>query len=350
MTSTERPHEPEAVLDVRGVRTEYRTAHHRVEAVRDVSFTLRRGEKTAIVGESGSGKSALALSLMDLVQPPGEVLAGEVWLNGRDIRRLDRRARRSVRGNEIALIYQDPLGALNPVRTIGSQLAEALRCHQPTLGRREAKRRAIELLQEVEIPSAAKRAEDYPHHYSGGMRQRVMIAIALANDPSVLIADEPTTALDVTTQAQIFALLDRLVARRGTAIVLITHDLGVVARFCETVRVMYAGRLVEQASAGTLFSSPEHPYTRALLRSILRPDRRIESGLIPSIPGAPPNLAELGNSCAFAPRCDRSAGREDCLTRDPGDTVLAGGEQAAVVKCHEAAERAQRRNSEVPAA
>jgi oligopeptide/dipeptide ABC transporter ATP-binding protein len=333
----------DVVLEVRGLRTEYRVPAGAVEAVRDVSFTLRRGEKTAIVGESGSGKSALALSITGLLQEPGRVVAGEVLLGGRDVRKLRRRAQRALRGKEISLIYQDPLGALDPVRTIGGQVVEALRIHQPQLSRRAARHRAIGLLEEVEVPSAARRFDDYPHHYSGGMRQRVMIAIALANDPQVVIADEPTTALDVTTQAQVFALLDRLVDERGTAVVLITHDLGVVARFCDTARVMYAGRFVEQADVGHLFAAPTHPYTAALLRSVVRPDRRHEGHRLPSIPGAPPDLSRLPQACAFAARCELSGTRADCHSIDPPETVVDRTTRGPVLtRCHVAAERAGR--------
>ncbi len=328
-----------AILEILGLSTEYKTRHGAVQAVRDVSLSVRRGEKTAIVGESGSGKSALALSILDLVPDPGKIVSGQVLLAGRDLRTLSETQWNAVRGREISLIYQDPLSALDPVRTIGRQLADAVRIHESGIGRRAARLRALALLRDVEVPSAERRLDDYPHQYSGGMRQRVMIAIALANNPSVVLADEPTTALDVTTQAQIFALLDRLVAERNSAVVLITHNLGIVAGFCDSTHVMYAGRIVETASVDDLFGAPAHPYTQALLAAVPRPDRA-ERGKLTTIPGQPPDLADLPNGCSFRPRCVRAGDRNDCRDQDPAALELGGVRGGRTVACHWAAEQA----------
>jgi len=292
----------------------------------------------AIVGESGCGKSALALSILGLIEPPGRVVGGDVWLNGREISGRSDRALQSVRGREISLIFQDPMSALDPVKTIGNQIMEAIRHHQRGIGRRGARRRALELLREVEVPFAERRLRDYPHQYSGGMRQRVMIAIALANEPDLIIADEPTTALDVTTQAQVLDLLERLVEQRRAAVILITHNLGIVAEFCDAVHVMYAGRLVEHAPVESIFARPTHPYTEALLRSVPRPDR-LDLGPLPSIPGYPPNLGDLPPGCSFEPRCPLGHGREICRTESP-PTIAVGPEGGRVVaECHFASER-----------
>jgi oligopeptide/dipeptide ABC transporter ATP-binding protein len=310
----------DVVLDVRHLETVYATAAGEVAAVRDVSLSIRRGETLAIVGESGSGKSALALSILGLLRAPGAVRAGEIWVNGRETRALSDRQRQALRGREISLIYQDPLGALDPLRTVGEQIAEAIRAGQPALGRAAARRRAVELLGEVEVPSPARRAEDRPHQFSGGMRQRVMIAIAIANEPDLVIADEPTTALDVTIQAQILAL--------------ITHNMGVVARFCDTVHVMYAGRLVERAPVATLFDRPAHPYSAALLDAVPHPDRPRRR--LPAIPGDPPDLTALPAGCSFAPRCPVGHDREDCRTVAPVDRPLPAAGAGVRVACHHA--------------
>jgi oligopeptide/dipeptide ABC transporter ATP-binding protein len=300
-----------------------------------VSFDLHRGERLAIVGESGSGKSALALSLMRLIQPPGEIAGGEIWLDGRELLGMPERAMGSVRGRQIALVLQDPMSALDPVKTIGSQICEALRQHDRGGPRREQKRRAIALLREVEVPHAERRVDDYPHQYSGGMRQRVLLAIALANDPTVLICDEPTTALDVTTQAQVLDLLDKLVAEHNTAVILITHNLGIVADFCDRVLVMYAGRIVEQATVRQIYSRPVHPYTEALLNAIPRPDR-VERGPLPAIPGIPPDLSSLGEGCSFQPRCPMA--QDVCLTSPP-PAIPWDGADPGFAECHFVEER-----------
>jgi oligopeptide/dipeptide ABC transporter ATP-binding protein len=327
--ASEGPPADDVVLSVRGLHTQFLTGKAPVQAVRGVSFDLRRAEKLGIVGESGSGKSALALSILGLIEPPGRVISGEVWLNGRDIRRLSDRRLYRVRGKEISLVFQDPMSALDPVKRVGAQLTEAILWHQPKLGRRAARKRAVELLREVEIPLAEKRLDDYPHQYSGGMRQRVMIAIALASDPAVLIADEPTTALDVTTQAQVLDLLERLATDHNAAIILITHNLGIVAEFCDTVQVMYAGRIVERASTADAFARPAHPYTEALLESVPRPDR-LQRGPLPSIQGMPPNLAALPPGCSFEPRCPLGHGREVCQDVFPPAAPVGAG----FAECH----------------
>ena len=330
------------VLSVRRLHTEFRSAGGTVAAVRDVSFDLQRGERIAIVGESGSGKSALALSVLGLIEPPGRIAGGEVWLNGRDIAGMSERAMQRVRGKEIAVVFQDPMTALDPVKTIGSQLAEAIRVHEPGLRKAAARRRAAELLRDVEVPAPDRRLDQYPHEYSGGMRQRVMIASALAHAPDVLVADEPTTALDVTTQAQILDLLARVVADRGTAVILITHNLGVVAGFCDAVFVMYAGRLVERAPTDELFALPIHPYTEALLGSVPRPDR-LER--LVAIPGAPPDLADLPAGCTFAARCRVGAGQDICRAAVPPPVQVAVHGHRVTAECHFAQVRADRNGS-----
>jgi oligopeptide/dipeptide ABC transporter ATP-binding protein len=333
----EEPQPDNVVLSVRGLRTDYLNREGVVHAVRGVGFDLPRAGKLAIVGESGCGKSALALSILGMIEPPGRIQGGEVWLNGRELLGLGDGALSKVRGNEISLVYQDPMSALDPVKTIGAQIIGAIQQHQP-LGWKAARARAVSLLQEVEVPRADRRLDDYPHQYSGGMRQRVMIAIALANEPDVVIADEPTTALDVTTQAQVIDLLDRLVSEREAAIVLITHNLGVVAGFCDTVGVMYAGRIVEAAGVQEAFARPAHPYTEALLRAVVRADRLID-GPLPAIPGAPPDLAALPPGCSFEPRCPLGRGRELCRTSHPPKVEVALPTGRASAECHFAGDR-----------
>jgi oligopeptide/dipeptide ABC transporter ATP-binding protein len=329
----------EPVLSVSGLRTVFAARGGVVTAVRDVDLNVSPGEKVGIVGESGSGKSALALSILGLIEPPGHVVGGSVRLKGQEISTLGERELGNIRGRDISIVFQDPLTSLNPVKKIGAQLYEAIRRHHPGLRKHEIRRRSLELLHDVEISSPERRLDDFPHHYSGGMRQRVLMAIALANRPAVLIADEPTTALDTTTQAHVLWLLDRLVTEHGTAVILITHNLGVVAEFCDSVHVMYAGRFVESASTNALFANQVHPYTEALLGSILRPDR-LEEGPLAAIPGAPPNLAELPPGCPFEPRCAYGNGREVCRTVRPVPVSLGDAlHGSAHVECHFAAER-----------
>ena len=296
----------ETILDVAGLKTYFYTRAGIVRAVEDLSFTLKRGETLAIVGESGCGKSMTALSLMRLIpEPPGRIAAGSVVLEGRDLLKLDEESMRQVRGNEISMIFQEPMTSLNPVLTVGNQIGETLRLHQ-RLPEAQIKARTIEMLRLVGIPEPEQRAREYPHQLSGGMRQRVMIAIALACNPKVLIADEPTTALDVTIQAQIINLMIDLQRELGTALILITHDLGVVAETAQRVIVMYAGRKVEQASVEAIFDRPMHPYTRGLLDSVphltsISGDEAPEH--LNEIPGMVPALSNLPQGCAFAPRC-----------------------------------------------
>ena len=304
----------EPVLEVEDLQTFFYTRRGLVRAVDRVSFAVGAGETLAIVGESGCGKSITALSVMGLVpSPPGRIVGGSVRLRGRDLLRLDAEAMRRVRGNEISMIFQEPMTSLNPVLTIGDQIAEALTLHQD-LSRAAARDRAVEMLRLVRIPEPERRAREYPHQLSGGMRQRAIIAMALSCDPKVLIADEPTTALDVTIQAQILELVLELQERLGTAVVLITHDLGVVAETARRVVVLYAGRMVEEAEVTALFDGPLHPYTRGLLGSIPRLDEA-EGARLQEIPGMVPALDALPEGCAFAPRCAMAT--ERCRAEAP---------------------------------
>ncbi|HXM87478.1 MAG TPA: ABC transporter ATP-binding protein [Solirubrobacteraceae bacterium] len=328
----------ELALSVRNLSTVFEDGNATVQAVRDVSFDMRPTERLGVVGESGSGKSALALSILGLIEPPGKVLGGEVLLDGRDISKLSDRQLGAVRGKDIALVLQDPMSALDPVKTIGSQIAEAVVAHQPELRRGAARKRAAELLREVDIPQAERRLDDYPHQYSGGMRQRVAIAIAIANNPRVLIADEPTTALDVTTQSQVLGLLDRLVEEHRTAVILITHNLGVVSDFCDSVAVMYAGRFVETSGVDHVFLHPTHPYSEALLKCVPNPER-LADGPLPAIAGFPPDLAQLPSGCSFAPRCPVGRDVEQCHEQAPRPHRVATASGPAAVECHFAEQR-----------
>ena len=332
----------DVLLSVRNLRTEFHTDEGIFPAVRDVNLDVRRGDQIGIVGESGSGKSALALSILGLVRPPGRIVAGQVILNGRDLRPLGESSLSKIRGKEVSLIFQDPMTALDPVKTIGTQIIEGIRHHNPSIGKAAARRRAAQLLDDVEVPAAAERLDSFPHQFSGGMRQRVMIAIAIANEPDLIIADEPTTALDVTTQAQVLDVLERLVKSRRTAVILITHNLGIVAEFCDQVQVMYAGRIVETASTGEIFSQPAHPYTEALLKSVPRPDEA-ERGKLFSIAGLPPSLASLPPGCAFEPRCFEGRGNQLCQTEAPPAIRSGDPSRPREAECH----FARRRLSEV---
>jgi len=296
-------------LEVDGIQTFFFTRQGIVKAVDGVSFDLRKGETLGIVGESGCGKSITALSIMRLVpDPPGKTIAGRVTLDGRDLLPLSDAEMRDIRGNEISMIFQEPMTSLNPVFTIGYQISEALILHQG-LSKAQALTRATEMLDLVKIPEPARRVREYPHQLSGGMRQRAMIAMALACNPKVLIADEPTTALDVTIQAQILDLILNLQQQLGTAVILITHDLGVIAETAQRVVVMYAGRKVEEAGVETLFAEPMHPYTHGLLASVphldaMRGETATPTERLTEIPGIVPALNDLPDGCAFAPRCD----------------------------------------------
>ena len=302
------------LLDVKNLNTKFYTQDGVVNAVNDVSFTLDEGETLAVVGESGSGKSVTMLSVMRLIaSPPGRITSGEVVFDGRDLLKIDDDEMRQVRGNRIAMIFQDPMTSLNPVLTINQQISEVLQLHLG-MSKTEARQRAIELLERVNIPEAANRVDDYPHQFSGGMRQRVMIAMMLAANPQLLIADEPTTALDVTISAQILDLVKRLKKDAGMAVIWITHDLGVVAGMADRVMVMYAGRVVEEATVGELYGHPLHPYTLGLLKSIPRLDEARKEKLEP-IEGTPPDLVNYPVGCPFAPRCKFVV--DKCLAERP---------------------------------
>ncbi len=317
----------EIVLDVRGLTTVFEVPNARIAAVDDVSLTVRRGETLAIVGESGSGKSVLAFSIMGLVSRPGRIVAGQILLSGRDLAALDEEALRTVRGRDLAIIFQEPSTSLNPLMTVGRQVAEAILEHEPETPYEAAMERVVERFRLVGIPAPELRVHEYPHQLSGGMRQRVMIAMALACGPALLLADEPTTALDVTVQAQVLNLIDNLKARFGMAVVLITHDLGIVADYANRVAVMYAGRKVEEGPTVTILTRPAHPYTQALLAC--RPDvlRALEGKPLLEIPGVVPPLDRLPAGCAFADRCSRV--QDICWTRPPELTDMAPGHRAA---------------------
>jgi oligopeptide transport system ATP-binding protein len=305
---------PPALLQVRNLTPRFNTDRGRLTAVDDVSFDVHAGETLAIVGESGSGKSVTALSIMRLIpSPPGKIDSGEVLFEGQDLLKLDDAGIRAIRGNRIAMIFQEPMSSLNPALTVGLQVAEPVNLHRGSAWAK-AYDSARELLGRVRIPDAGSRLASYPHQYSGGMRQRVMIAMALACQPRLIIADEPTTALDVTVQAQILDLIKELTRETGSALLLITHDLGVVARYADRVAVMYGGRIVETAPSRVLYRTPRHPYTLGLMASVPRLDGDVGRRLVP-IEGQPPDLAELPPGCAFSPRC-RVAG-DPCRTARP---------------------------------
>jgi len=318
------------LLDVRHLSTQFTTRGGVVRAVDDVSWDVREGETVALVGESGCGKSVSALSIMRLVAAPaGRITAGEVWFKGRDLLRLSEEEMRRLRGREIAMVFQEPMTSLNPVLSVGRQLTEGIETHLGADPAR-ARARAEELLQMVGIPDPARRLGQYPHQFSGGMRQRMMIAMALACEPALVLADEPTTALDVTIQAQILELLKSLSRRLGAAMLIITHNLGVVARYADRVNVMYAGRIIEQGTARDLYAHPRHPYTLGLLRSVPRLDEARRARLDP-IEGQPPDLSRLPPGCAFQPRCAFRV--ERCLTERP--VLRPAGDDGHVSACWE---------------
>jgi peptide/nickel transport system ATP-binding protein len=310
----------ERLLDVRGLKVRFRTDDGVVHAVDGIDFTLDRGEVLGLVGESGSGKSVTAMTLLGLTRAKSATIEGQVLYKEKDLLKLSETQLRGYRGNELAMIFQDPMTSLNPVRRIGDQIVEAIRIHQD-VSRAGARRQTLELLRQVGIPNAAQRLDDYPHQFSGGMRQRAMIAMALSCNPDVLIADEPTTALDVTIQAQILDLIMELKDRFDSAVILITHDLGVVAGVADDVIVMYAGRAVERGTKRSIFVDPQHPYTWGLLAAIPRLDRPKEEKLQP-IRGAPPSLIALPEGCKFRPRCPHAFDRcfdEPTLESRSGD-------------------------------
>ena len=327
------------LLAVEGLRVSFRTEAGVVRAVDGLDFRLAAGEVLGIVGESGSGKSVSALSVMRLIRDPNAHIEGRVLWQGLDLMTLPDRQMRSIRGAEIGMIFQDPMTALTPVYSVGWQIAEQVRAHVRT-SKADARRRTLELLGEVGIPNPARRVDDYPHQFSGGMRQRVMIAMALACNPKLLIADEPTTALDVTIQAQILELMRRLQRDHGSAIILITHDMGVVAETADRIVVMYAGRAIEEGTASAIFRNPQHPYTWGLQGSIPRLDRpRVRR--LAAIPGQPPSLLALPTGCSFAPRCPHRF--ERCSTRPELLDRVGDGHLDA---CHlEVAEKRRRREA-----
>lgn len=315
------------MLQVKGLKTYYYTEEGVVPAVDGLDFEVAQGETFAIVGESGCGKSVTSLSILGLIpNPPGKIIAGEILYNGEDLLKKTEKQMRAIRGNEISMIFQEPMTSLNPVFTVGRQIGESFKYHQH-LGKKEARDRAIEMLRLVGIPSPDKVVDDYPHQLSGGMRQRVMIAMALACNPRVLIADEPTTALDVTIQAQIMRLLKQLKEKMGTSIILITHDLGVVAQIAQRVMVMYCGEAVECCAAREIYKNPLHPYTSGLLASVpkLTDDDMAE---LPAISGMVPSPSELPKGCRFAPRCGKCGPR--CLQEKPELVELEDGHK---VRC-----------------
>jgi oligopeptide/dipeptide ABC transporter ATP-binding protein len=293
------------VLEVENLQTHFPTRAGLVKAVNDVSFYIDEGELLGLVGESGCGKSITALSVMRLIAPPGKIVEGSIKFKGEELLKASDQRMREIRGNDIAMIFQDPMTSLNPVFTVGEQIAEALRLHR-NLNKKQAHEAAIEAMKEVAIPDPARRVRDYPHQLSGGMRQRVMIAMALACDPELLIADEPTTALDVTIQAQILELLDELRGSRKLAVLLITHDLGVVAEVADRVCVMYTGKIVEESGVDEIFEKPKHPYTQGLLKSVPKLSEAASERLtrLQTIEGTVPSPTDLPDGCHFAPRCD----------------------------------------------
>jgi oligopeptide/dipeptide ABC transporter ATP-binding protein len=307
---------PDPVLSIQNLTVEFKTEDGIVHAVTDVSYDLFPGETLGVVGESGSGKSVSVMSMLGLIPiPPGKILSGQALYKGRDLLTMSKKEIREIRGGQMAMIFQDPMTSLNPVLTIGEQIAEAIQVHNPGTSDGDARKRSIHLLEVVGVPSADRRFDQYPHEFSGGMRQRAMIAMSIANDPQVLIADEPTTALDVTIQAQIIEVMRAAQQETHAAIVLITHDLGLIAELADRVVVMYAGRVVELGDVYTIFNSPRHPYTVGLMSSLARLDADQE--WLRPIPGQPPSLLNRPPGCAFHPRCEFSQGRAICRTDVP---------------------------------
>ena len=317
-----------ALLDVKDLRTSFRTEDGIVKAVDGVSFSVEKGQTLGIVGESGCGKSVTCLTIMGLNPKKNTITSGEALWKGQDLLTMKSSALRQIRGSEISMIFQDPMTSLNPVHTIGRQLEEAILLHRDVT-KKSARARSLELLKAVGIPRAEQRIDDYPHQFSGGMRQRVMIAMALINDPDLLIADEPTTALDVTTQAQILTLMKRLQEDFGSAIIMITHDLGVIAEIADDVEVMYAAKVVEQAEVHDLFHRPQHPYTWGLMGSLPRLETDVER--LTQIPGQPPSLLRPPSGCRFHPRCPYVM--EVCKTTEP-ELVPTQREADHLQRCH----------------
>ena len=315
------------LLEIKNLKTHFFTHEGTVKAVDGVSFKINQGETLGIVGESGSGKSVTALSVMRLIPyPPGKIVGGEIYFEGKNLLKLGDNEIRKMRGKKISMIFQEPMTSLDPVFTIGHEIGEVIQLHQG-LNKEETRKKSIEMLKIVGMPDVEKRIDNYPHELSGGMRQRVMIAMALSCNPTLLIADEPTTALDVTIQAQILRLINDLKNKFGASVMLITHDLGVIAEMCDKVAVMYAGHIVEYTDVYTLFNNPLHPYTKGLSKSIPRMD--VETEHLDAIPGIVPNLLDLPSGCPFYPRCDFSFKR--CVEEMP---ELLEVENSHLVKCH----------------
>jgi len=315
------------LLEIKNLKTHFFTHEGTVKAVDGVSFKINQGETLGIVGESGSGKSVTALSVMRLIpHPPGKIVGGEIYFEGKNLLKLDDKEIRKMRGKKISMIFQEPMTSLDPVFTIGHEIGEVIQLHQGS-SKEEARKKSIEILKVVGIPDVEKRIDNYPHELSGGMRQRVMIAMALSCNPTLLIADEPTTALDVTIQAQILRLINDLKDKFGASVMLITHDLGVIAEMCDNVAVMYAGNIVEYTDVYTLFNNPLHPYTKGLIKSM--PRMNVEAEHLDAIPGMVPNLLDLPSGCPFYPRCDLSF--KKCVEEMP---ELIEIENSHLVRCH----------------
>jgi oligopeptide/dipeptide ABC transporter ATP-binding protein len=329
---------PDPVLSIRDLTVEFKTEDGIVHAVTDVTYDLFPGETLGIVGESGSGKSVSVLTMLGLIpQPPGRIVRGEAIYDGRDLLKLPKKHLRELRGGKIAMIFQDPMTSLNPVFTIGDQIGEAIEAHNPGMGSKDVRQRTLELLELVGVPFPERRIDQYPHEFSGGMRQRGMIAMSIANQPRILIADEPTTALDVTIQAQIVEVLRAAQRETHAATILITHDLGLIAELADRVLVMYAGRVVELSGVYEIFNSPRHPYTVGLMTSLPRLDADLE--WLNPIPGQPPSLISPPPGCAFHPRCLQSQGRAVCRTDVPWLRPIGEGGKH-VSACHFAEELA----------
>jgi oligopeptide/dipeptide ABC transporter ATP-binding protein len=326
---------PEPLLSVRDLAVEFSTEDGIVKAVNGVSYEVYPGEVLGVVGESGSGKSVGVMSLLGLIpQPPGKITSGEAVFDGTDLLKMPKRQLRRVRGDDIAMVFQDPMTSLNPVLRVGDQLGEAIATHRPQMKSDQVKERVIHLLELVGVPNPETRYKQYPHEFSGGMRQRAMIAMAIANEPKLLIADEPTTALDVTIQAQVIEVLKAAQEETHAATILITHDLGLVAELCDRVAVMYAGRIVEMGDIYTIFANPRHPYTVGLMQSL--PRLAAESEWLQPIAGQPPSLLNMPPGCAFHPRCFLSQGRQVCRTDVPDLRPIDEGTH--LTRCHFAEE------------
>lgn len=315
------------ILDVQELSTTFFTDEGAITAIDKVSFQIDKGETLGIVGESGSGKTVTSKTVMRIIpSPPGKITNGKILFHGEDLAKASDKRMQEIRGHKIAMIFQEPMSALNPVFRVGWQIDEALRFHQPNLSKSQRRERVLEMLKKVKIPSPEQRIDEYPHQLSGGMRQRVMIAMALACNPEILIADEPTTALDVTIQAQVLRLINELREDLGTAVMLITHDLGVVAEVCDRVLVMYAGQVVEEGSVYEIFHTPCHPYTRSLLRSIPKRGKRVAGAKFQSIEGMVPDLRSLPPGCRFQGRCDVE--KEECRKEEPELVQLGEGRRS----------------------